>query len=120
MRPLWLALCSLTVSACAGSSSGAFGDGSPNGTGGVDLATPTVIFNPCSKTPIAGFDPDTRGLAKCCTVGAAHCVPTSQVLPRLADTLDTCGGDSGTSVCMPDQFTRAGSSYTPAPCSSLN
>ena len=85
--------------------------GSHGGDGGAGL-----IFDPCVANPQGGYDPVAAGLAACCTSGPAHCVPASEVIPKLVDYLSACPG--GTSVCMPDPIVRAGGQYVPASCTS--
>jgi hypothetical protein len=80
-----------------------------------DLAT-GKIFDPCAGTKQPGYDPNARGLTKCCDSGPAHCVPDDQVQDKLAMSLTPC--PDGTSVCMPDPIIRAGGNYMPAPCTS--
>jgi hypothetical protein len=74
-------------------------------------------FDPCGPNPVAGFDPDQRGLTKCCTDGPAHCVPSSAVPDQLASYLTPC--DDPSQLCMPDSVIHAGASYQPAQCTSL-
>lgn len=74
-------------------------------------------FDPCGPNPVAGFDPDARGLARCCTDGPAHCVPSSAVPDQLASYLAPC--DDPSALCMPDTVIHVGASYQPAECTSL-
>jgi hypothetical protein len=74
-------------------------------------------FDPCGPNPVAGFDPTSSGLTKCCTDGPAHCVPADSVPNLLASYLTTC--DDPTQLCMPDTVIEAGASYQPASCTSL-
>src|SRR5437867_8134615 len=56
-------------------------------------------FDPCRPDKLPGYDPSSRGHKACCDTGPAHCVPTKDVIPRLAGQLEAC--DDGQSVCMP-------------------
>jgi hypothetical protein len=73
-------------------------------------------FDPCVADPKPGFDPSSKGYKTCCDVGPAHCVPSDDVLPRLASQLDAC--PDGNSVCMPDEIIRGGGQFMPATCTS--
>src|SRR4051812_43132581 len=73
-------------------------------------------FDPCAADPKSGYDPASRGLAKCCDSGPAHCVPSDDVQDKLAAALDAC--PDGKSVCMPDPIIVAGGKYVPPPCTS--
>src|SRR5262249_53534208 len=70
----------------------------------------------CASNPLPGYDPKSRGLKSCCDVGPAHCVPSDDVLPKLASQLDPC--PDGSSVCMPDPIIRGGGQYAPPACTS--
>jgi hypothetical protein len=82
----------------------------------VDALSGGRTFDPCVPEPKPGYDPASRALEACCSTGPAHCVPSSDVLPRLASELDACG--SGGAVCMPDPIIRSGGQYVPAHCTS--
>src|SRR4029077_21188851 len=103
MRRFFFALVVLAISCSTEPPLG----GGPNG----------ASFDPCGPNPVAGFDPDSRGLTKCCTDGPAHCVPASAVPDQLASYLTAC--DDPTNLCMPDSVIHAGASYQPATCTSL-
>src|SRR4051812_5693221 len=51
-------------------------------------ATAGRTFDLCAMQPKPGYDPS--GLATCCTTGAAHCVPASDVDPALSKQLRAC------------------------------
>ena len=92
-------------------------DASSDGRGGPDVSVSdgspgSVRFDPCVPEPQAGYDPASRGLAACCDAGPAHCVPSTEVSPRLAVQLSACPGNN--SVCMPDPIIRGGGQYRPA------
>ena len=80
----------------------------------VDAPSGGRTFDPCVPEPKPGFDPTSRGLEVCCGTGPAHCVPSTDVLPRLAAQLDACA--SGDTLCMPDPIIRNGGQYVPAHC----
>ena len=100
-------LCGVAFAACS-SSTGGTGGGGPES------------FDPCSSNPSPGFDPDARGLAKCCTDGVyqgpAHCVPGDVVPAAVASGLAMCPAGG---LCLPDKAIRAGASYQPATCTAL-
>jgi hypothetical protein len=84
------------------------------GCGDSAPAVSGVVFDPCTSSPQPGYDPSS--LPGCCTgIGPAHCVPSSQVLPALAQQFMPC---DDTSVCLPDPIIRAGGSYVAASCTS--
>jgi hypothetical protein len=60
------------------------------------------------------MDPST--LPSCCTDGAAHCVPSSQLPASASGVLAACAGG----LCVPDPFIRAGGLAMPPRCTSLN
>jgi hypothetical protein len=103
-KSLALALCALCAAACSESTS------LPNTHDSGGART----FDPCVPDPLPGYDPKSRGLAGCCSAyGSAHCVPTSDVLPGLANVLMKCDSDD---VCMPDAIIRGGGQFMPKTC----
>src|SRR5262245_41710207 len=104
----------LWPAACSTSAEGELpGDGPATGSGpdaavGFRPDGGGVIFDPCTASPSPGYDPVASGLTACCTdEGApAHCVPASEVTPKLVDNLKACPG--GNAVCVPDPIIRAG------------
>ncbi|HJZ84354.1 MAG TPA: hypothetical protein VKN99_04245 [Polyangia bacterium] len=80
------------------------GTGGTGGTGGAGGA--------CGPS-LPAVDP--ASLPTCCTVGAAHCVPSSVIPAGVAGLLATCPGGS----CVPDAFIRTGGAYTPPSCQSI-
>jgi hypothetical protein len=109
MKP-WL-LC-LTVAAAVGCSD------PPRATDlGIDLGVEDSgrTFDPCVPDPKPGYEPASKSLPVCCDTGPAHCVPSSDVLPRLAGQLRAC---SATAVCMPDPIIRGGGRYVTPACTS--
>jgi hypothetical protein len=79
------------------------------------IGTGQLVFDPCATNPLAGYDPAGAGLASCCTTGPAHCVPSTEIIPRLVNYLAPC--DQG-ATCMPDPIIRAGGQYRPPSCTS--
>jgi hypothetical protein len=115
------------MTACAGSASLPLTGqdaGTPDGPlQPVDASLPpvdrdaSVLFDPCTSAPAAGYDPAERGLVPCCSeAGHAHCVPLPEVHPNLAAQLRPCEG--GDYVCMPDAIIRGGGAYRPTTCTS--
>ena len=122
--------CALLLHACASSPEGLSGqpDAPPAATGdgprGADAPIVIgrgdggtgggLIFDPCVASPKTGYDPVAAGLTACCAGNPAHCVPSSEIIPRLVDYLEACPG--GQSVCMPDPIIRAGGQYQLVSC----
>lgn len=67
----------------------------------------------CTPAPPADLNPST--LPSCCTVGAAHCVPTEYVPSADKAALASCSGG----YCVPDPFIT-NPNYVPPSCNAFN
>src|ERR1041384_7209682 len=102
MKPLAVLVTWLALASCTGASSTPVenspaddssardastvvdGPDAPELSGPVDASSGGRTFDPCAPEPKPGYDPVSRGLEACCNTGPAHCVPSTDVLPRLA------------------------------------
>jgi hypothetical protein len=110
-----LTIAALFGVACASTESGSAeldDDGLDSGAPGAEGGG-AASCTPSSGTLPAGQDPST--LPSCCTMGAAHCVPSTDVPASFATELATCTGGS----CVPDSFIQ-NPALVPTACKSLN
>ena len=102
-------LAMVVAAACAPDPMGTPIDGVPSDAGSPAAADAGACTPGKKPVPM-----DPTSLTACCSVGAAHCVPRSNVDPAFASHLSACP----TGVCVPDPFIRD-PGFAPRPCTAI-